>query len=283
MKKEFLLPAAAVGGGAAVLVLRLLQNRTGFEPDTGLPIAGNPLHIAIPVLLAVLAVVLVLLCRRLPSETEEPPAFPQAFSTPGTGLLTLTVTGVFLMAASGVLDLLTGLGFGLPAADADYALTASGLLALSGVTPRESLLMGLTALVSAVCLFPAAAACRSREGTSKSCSGTLLLAPPVCLVVRLVLVYRTDSINPTLASYYMELLALVLMTMGLYRLSSFAFKAGRTRRFAFYSSAAAALCIAAPADGLGLSSLLLCAGGGLTLLGFLLQRLSQLSTPAAED
>ena len=35
MKKQMLLPLLAAVGGAAAFVLRLLQNRTGFEPDTG--------------------------------------------------------------------------------------------------------------------------------------------------------------------------------------------------------------------------------------------------------
>lgn len=280
MKKEALFPVAAIGGGAVAFVLRLLQNRTGFEPDTGLPILGDPLRIAVPALLVVLALALLMLSRHLPDEVEQPPAFPQAFSTSSAGLLTLTVAGVFLMAASGLLDLLTGLGLSTGTVDAGYALTNAGFVSLS--TPRESMLMGLTAIIPAVCLFPAAAACRRREGTGKPFSGTLLLAPPVCLVVRLVLVYRVDSIAPTLVSYYIELLALVLMTMGFYRLSSFAFQAGRTRRFALYSGGAVVLCVAAAADGLGLSAILLCIGGALTLLGFLLQRLANVSTPTAE-
>ena len=36
MKKHILIPALSVAGGAAALVLRLVQVRTGFEADTGL-------------------------------------------------------------------------------------------------------------------------------------------------------------------------------------------------------------------------------------------------------
>ena len=100
------------------------------------------------------------------------------------------------------------------------------------------------------------------------------MAPPVALVVRLVLTYRLDSINPALEAYYVELLGLVFLTLGFYRLSSFAFGAGRTRRFALYTGAAVVLSLAALTDGAaGISSTLLYLGGALTLLGFLLLRL----------
>ena len=90
----------------------------------------------------------------------------------------------------------------------------------------------------------------------------------------LVLVYRVDSVDPALEAYYVELLALVFLTLGFYRLSSFAFGAGRTRRFALYTGAAVVLSLAALTDGAaGISSTLLYLGGALTLLGFLLLRL----------
>ena len=93
-------------------------------------------------------------------------------------------------------------------------------------------------------------------------------------MIRLVLTYRLDSVNPVLAAYYVELLALVFLTLGFYRLSSFAYKAGRTRRFALYTSAAVVLCLAALADsGCTFPARLLYAGGAVTLLGFLLLRL----------
>ena len=39
--KRFSVSILSVCFGAAGFVLRLLQNRTGFEPDTGLPVHGN--------------------------------------------------------------------------------------------------------------------------------------------------------------------------------------------------------------------------------------------------
>ena len=194
------------------------------------------------------------------------------------GLLTPAVMGLFLLAASGVLDLL----FGFSGASAltgsgetvTVFVTAQGSQLFSG---REHLVVGLLSLLSAASLLPAVPACRIRpEGeTRKPFQSPLLLVPVCCLVVRLVFVYRVESVSPSLTAYYVELLALAALTLAFYRLSSFAFQSGRPRRFALYTCAAVVLCVAALADGgPHLSSLLLYAGGATALLGFLLLRLA---------
>ena len=280
MKKQWILPATAVLGGAAAFVLRLVQKRTGFEPGTGLPIPGAPAGTALAVLLAALAVLLLLLVRQLPAETEAGPAFPADFAVHDPRLLTLPVIGVFLTALSGLADLYEGVTHGnllaQMSAAADPGYGAVPVLQASAFSPRLQLLMGLLTLLSAAGLFGALLSCRAKGAAApKAADGNLLLVPPVSLVVRLVLTYRMDSVDPALAAYYVELLALVFLALGFYRLSSFAFRSGRTRRFALYACAAVVLSFAALADGAPyLSSILLYAGGGLTLLGFLLLRLA---------
>ena len=74
MKKQLVFPAMAVGGGAAALTLRLTQNRTGFEADTGLAIPGNIPAMALTALSVLLAAVLFVLLRRLPK--DEAASFP---------------------------------------------------------------------------------------------------------------------------------------------------------------------------------------------------------------
>lgn len=279
MKKEFSLPLASVLGGAAALVLRLLQLHTGFEAGTGLAIPGNPAGIALVVLLLLLAVLFCALTRYLPKEEDPGPAFPADFSTSDARLLTLPVMGVFLIAVSGLLDLAAafGISVSLPPASPDVYEDAAAVLT-AGFSQKESLLLGILSLLTAAALFAAVTVCRkggkqAPDGESKT-SGSLLLLPPAALVIRLVLTYRLDSVNPVLAAYYVELLALVFLTLGFYRLSSFAYKAGRTRRFALYTSAAVVLCLAALADsGCTFPARLLYAGGAVTLLGFLLLRL----------
>ena len=96
-------------------------------------------------------------------------------------------------------------------------------------------------------------------------------------MVRLVTAYRTESINPVLEAYYIDLLALVFLTLAFYLLSSFAFHVGQTRRFLLYAIPAVALCLTALADSRPLYDTLFFAGGGLTALGFLLLRLNALA------
>ena len=69
MDKRYALPLTAALGGAAACVLRLLQNHTGYEADTGLPIPGNFAALALAVLLAGLAAALA-----LTGELWKPPA-----------------------------------------------------------------------------------------------------------------------------------------------------------------------------------------------------------------
>ena len=236
MKKYVLWPLLAAIGGVGAFLLRLLQRSTGFEVDTGLPIPGNLYAILLVAWFVVLAAVCLLAARPLlPADREDPPLFPAGFSVASPGLLTPAVMGLFLLAASGVLDLL----FGFSGASAltgsgetvTVFVTAQGSQLFSG---REHLVVGLLSLLSAASLLPAVPACRIRPegGARKPFQSPLLLVPVCCLVVRLVLTYRVVSVDPSLTDYYTELLAVVFLALAFYRLSSFAFRAGRTRRFA---------------------------------------------------
>ena len=260
--KKYLLALLPVLGGIAAFILRMLQLRTGFETSTGLPVAGNPYAYGLVVLLVVLAVVFFLLVRRLPAEKTQPPSFQDAFSAIGAGGATLLVVGVFLLAVSGVYDIYSG---------------------LVAAPSRATMVMGILSILSAVCLFPVIPVCRRKtadtEAAPRTLSGGYLLVPVCCFVVRLILVYRQDSLNPSLAAYYVELLALTFLCLALYRLSSFAYGAGRTRRFSIYAMMAIVLCAATLAERAGLSSMLLYAGGAVLLLGFLLLRLEALAIP----
>lgn len=287
MKNSLLLTLLALLGGAAALVLRLWQNAAAFEPDTGLPIPGAPAGIVLPLFLVVLAGLTVLVLRRLPVSF---PLLPRDLATEDSRLLVLPVAGALLMAASGLADLYEGLGLGnllaqfLSAASPDAALS---VLEASGFSPTAQKLLGVLSLASAAALIPTIAACRRDSYRVDFQGAPLLLIPPVALVVRLVLVYRLDSVNPVVEAYYPGLLALVFLTLGFYRLSSFAFQAGRPRLYAFYTCAAVVLsCAALPDAAPHLSSLLLGVGGSAVLLGFLLLYLAAppvLLPPEAPD
>lgn len=251
MKKQWMLPGLAAAGGAAAFALRLWQNATGFEAGTGLAVPGNVPGTILPILLAVTAAAAVLLARKLPGSVESR-SFPPAFPMKEAAELLLPVMGVFLMFLSG-------------AADAAMALF---ILPGAVFAPSAHLLLGALSIVSAAGLLLAASACRHQRTEFQ---GALLLPVTVMLVVRLVLTYRVSSTNPTLAAYYVELLALVLLTLAFFRLSAFAFDDAKPRRFAVSAVLAVVLSMASMADrtGIPLSSLALYAGGALVLLGFL--------------
>lgn len=259
MKKYLCFPALALAGGAAAFVLRLQFCRTGFESGTGLPVPGNLYGWGSLLLLAVLAVLTVVLSRKLPDEKgHDSLPFAEAFLSTSAIPLTILVTGIFLLAASGLYDLYSGL-----------LVNAS----------RMEIIVGVLTVLSAACLFSVVPLCRKHPDKEPCLTAPNALLVPVCyLVVRLVLTYRVDSVNPSLSLYYVEILSLVFLTLGFYRLSSFAFQVGRTRRFALYAVCAIILCIATLADGHGLSATLLYAGGAATLLGFLLLRLEALAS-----
>lgn len=251
MKKQWMLPGLAAAGGVAAFALRLCQNATGFEDGTGLAVPGNVPGTILPVLLVLTACAAIVLARKLP-KTAESGSFPPAFPMKDAPELLLPVMGVFLMFLSGAAD----------------AATALSILPGAVFAPGAHLLLGALSIVSAAGLLLAASACRHQK---KDFHGALLLPVTVMLVVRLVLTYRVSSTSPTLAAYYVELLALVFLTLAFFHLSGFAFDDAKPRRFAVSAVLAAVLSMASMADrtGVPLSSLALCAGGALVLLGFL--------------
>ena len=279
MKKYALFPFAVTLGSVIAFVLRLLQNRTGFEASTGLPISGNVPGLVLAGWLIMMAVCFFVLARRQFGD-KTTGTFPAAFTTDNSTFLFLPVAGLALFAVSGLVDVYEGLThnqilFQLQSAADPYSSAAN--TASGGFASASQILLGVVSLLVAASLFPAVSACR--EGGKFS--GRLafdcvfLLVAPVALVVRLVLTYRLESINPSLEAYYVELLALVFLTLAFYRLSSFAFSAGALSRFAIYSGLASVCSLASLADGgPHLSSLLLYVGGPLTLMGFLLLRLT---------
>ena len=281
MNRSMLLPGLALVGGAAAFVLRALQNRTGFEAATGLPISGNLWGMALMAVLVVLAVGGWVVSRQVPDEQSAPPAsFQAVFASPAALPVTLVIAGLFLMALSGVTDLAGGLGIALPGPDGAYEAEAY----LPVQRDVSLLLSGILSLLLAASQLVAAAKCRTgsrapRDESSREPNPNLLLAAPICLVVRLVLTYRAVSTDPSLVNYYPELLAVVFLTLGFYRLSSFAFRSGRTRRFALYAVLAIAFCLATLADLPDTARLLFYLGGALTLFGFLLQRSAVLAAP----
>ena len=270
MKKQLVFPALAVGGGAAALALRLAQNRTGFEADTGLAIPGNVPALALTALGILLSAALLILLRRLPK--GEAASFPASFSTKERTFLTLPVMGCLLMLLSGGADLAAGLDI-------------AGRTVFSD---QFHLILGALSILSALGLILCLSDCRGeKQAEGKESNGVMLLPVIVMLVMRLVVTYRLCSIDPTSEGYVIEILSLLFLTMGFFRLSAFAFGEGKPLSFTFFAVMATVFSLASAADFgthiFALSSVLLYVGGGVALLGFLLLYLNCGQTPPSEE
>lgn len=278
MKKETLFPLAATAGGIVAFLLRFLQNRTGFEAATGLPVPGNIPGIALILFLLLMAVGLFVLCRSIPEPNDND--FPVLFTSDNKSALFLPVIGILLIALSGLADLYEYLTLNNLLVQLKSAADPYGSVVENPVrcfTPASQLILGAVSVLSAGALFFTLADCRKQDDR-KLFNGIYLLIPPVAMVVRLVFTYRLESVNPSLEAYYTEMLALVFLTMAFYMLSSFAFNAGNLRRFAFFVGLSLTFVFSSLADGgPHLSSLLLYAGSAVTLMGFLMLSLSESS------
>ena len=283
MKKHMVLPLLVTGGGIAGFWLRLFQNRTGFDYYTGLPVAGNQWGLFLPALLAAAVSLTLLLSRALPAGTSrEAESFRSAFSSHNTLPLLLLVAGVFATILSGAAETAAGMGVNviLPIGDTVFPLAAVA----GSASQKLHLILGISTAACGASILSAVPACR-RAGSHevaapspRSVRGNLLLLPTAVLVIRLVVTYREVSILPSLMTYYVEILALSAATLAFFRLSSFAFEAGNTRRFVRYAAVAVLLCLATLADQTSICSLLLYAGCALMLLAFLLLRLENIAS-----
>lgn len=271
--KRYALPLLSVTGGTGCFILRLLQNRTAFEPDTGLPIPGHPLSILLPAVLVLLAAAVLLLARRHRDAVS--PDLREGFCGAPAALI-LAAAGIVLWLCSAAAVVLPGQPEVTPTPIPGLYLPADPS------AERTAMVTALLLAVAALALLPAAAACRRGGTRSAAPNGNLLLIPPVALVIRLALEFREMSVDASQQRYYVELLALVLLVPTLFSLSSFAFRCGKTPRFLFFAAMTAVFCLAALADADTTAGLLFYAGGAALALGFLLLRLSA-PAPAPQE
>lgn len=272
--KRYALPLLTLLGGIGCFFLRLQQNRSGFEPDTGLPIPGHPLALLLPIVFLLLTAAAALLILHVSGKGEDLRDFRRCVASDCAAASALTVAGVFLWLAAGAAAILPGITGG----QAFTPTPVPGLyLPADPSALRAEMVLGVLTVVSAAALLPAAAACRKggkRREDRAPVNGNLLLLPPAAMVIRLALSYREMSVNASQQSYYVRLLALVLLIPALFRLSSFAFRCGQARRFLLYAAPAVLFCITALADVASLSHRLFFGGGAVLLLGFMLALLS---------
>lgn len=219
MKKNWLVPAVAVVGGAVGFALRKWQLSAGFEPDTGLAIPGAPSAMVLIAWTILVAVGLIVLCwdRKGPTTCEK------AFAATGNSLfLTACVLGAFLLLISAASEAVTmSAGY-----QSSFYTTNSPL---SQFTAKL-----LPPLRVALCLggFPCTLLWirqLSREGEGRRESLPLL---ELCLLFCLWLIsdYQVRAADPVVMDYVYEVFAIAAAVMALYYLAGYSFQTGKPRR-----------------------------------------------------
>lgn len=234
MKHTGALPLVTAAGGAAAFSLRLAQMRTGFSPETGLPVAGALHGRLLIALILAFSVLLAVLVQPLPSRRPEPRPLEEVFSAPGAA--PLLYAGAALLALAG-------------AAWDCSVLRGSVVIPGGGAARWIALLSGGVMLAAGACLLPAvSAACGGRRAGKSRVPPALFLPAPAAAVFHLVLIYRLRSSAPGLSAYAVELLAVCFAAAALCRLAGFAFDDGCVRTFAFLAGETVLFCAAALAD-----------------------------------
>lgn len=227
--------------GLLLFCLRLAQNKTGFDPATGLAVPNMPGTVLIACL-AFCAAAELLLCRRLSGEKG---AFSDLFAPPerATGVL---AGGSLLLIGGGVLLLAAALpqrGIAAMAAGALAVAAGGGFLLLAK---------------------------QFRAGEELTVFPVL---PAMFFSVFFVLsIYLPAESDPVLDRYYIPVLAAALTAYAFSLLGGFLRRESTPRAFTCVADLAVLLCITALADAGGLGQRLSFAGCALVLLTFLALR-----------
>lgn len=241
MKRFFLRAGRLWCMGLVLFLLRLVQNRTGFDPVTGLslPCLPGTLLVAGLVLCAIAELVLFL---RLPKTKT---SFACQFAPPEKET-SLAAAGSLLLACGGVLLAVTALP------QREIAGIAAGVLAAAAGA-------GLLLLFK-----------KFRAGEEPAVS--MMLPALFFSVVFVLAVYLPAESDPVLARFYIPVLASAMTAYAFSQLSGFLRKEGSPRAFVFTGDMAVLLCLTALAGSGGLGRTLLFAGCALVLTVFLLLR-----------
>ena len=236
MKKLNALPLILFSAAAALL--RILDLRTGFD-GAGLPVGGFASY-ALPLVLVAAAAVFVLLARSYPVQRDMSGSMEEYFDFAETLPVMLCVIGAFALIASAAAGLLFS-----------SRTLLSVLLAVFRAAAGASVIYALFAL---------------RRG--ETLSGVVLLTPVYALVLQLIFIYRATAVDPVLADFYVEILALAALTAAFLEFSAFAFRNGAPRIFVPLAAMAVVLCFCTAVGVQSLSSLLFYPGSALILCGY---------------
>ena len=234
MRKDLILPALALAGGAGGFFLRRRHWAGAYQPELGLFASGAPSLWALLGLAALLALAFLLLTRA----KEGPEDFLPAFGNPGAGQMAVFAAAWLLLmfaGAAGVVDGIRGLRLWRSAPEM-YQMSVPAARMLSG---------GLCALAGFSILFMGRMAYR---GELNDAACRLAPLPALAGVVWLFSAHLQSGIEPELLKYGFQLAAICLLTLAHYYTAGFLFGRACRQRAMFFSLLGGALGLLSLAD-----------------------------------
>lgn len=221
MRKNILPSVLALLGGAVGFGLRKWQLRTGFEPDTGLAVPGAPAGMVLIVCSALVALALLLLCRKGEKRLSWEQAFAEGLQN--TVFVTAALLSAILLLASAGAEVVAN---SVKAVNTYAGETQIARLASAALPPLRILLC----LGALPCVFLWARALFRGEGVNENPAP---LEPCLLYCVWLISDYQLRSSDPVVMDYLYEVLAIVFSLLGLYFIAGYAFSNGKPRRTLF--------------------------------------------------
>jgi hypothetical protein len=220
MRKDILLPALSLTGGAAGFFLRRWQLTSAYRPEEGLFSHGSPATLALLGLIGMLAVIFLLLIW---DKGETPEDFLPAFRCPEEGQMALLASAGLLLMAAGALGLWSGLRalqqWRLAPVEYQLSTLSAQLLAAALCLPA-----GLAILLLGRMTY-------REELNTAACR--LASLPAFAGLVWLFSCHLRHGIEPVLMKYGFTLAAALLLTLAHYYIAGFLFDRPCLRRTAF--------------------------------------------------
>lgn len=223
MKKRFLILFLTALFALVGAVLRGLNLINGYEPDTQLPVQGDPAETGLIALCVVAAVAL--LAFALSFRAQRGILFEEAFGGDSVGFKMISVISGILMIASGA--------FGLYLAVSQNVMTA-----IWSFVPL--LILWLLAILTGCCMIGIASALsrdRIVEGTA-----SLTIIPMFWACFDLIITFKDNGASPFLGLYAFELLAAIALTYAFYVLAGFLYSTASPSRFVLSAGMSVVLC-----------------------------------------
>lgn len=217
MRKDIVLPALALAGGAGGFFLRRWQLASAYSPETGLFLPGAPATWALLALMGLLVLVLLVLVR---DRGAAPQDFLPAFGGPESAQVTVLTSAWILMVAAGGFGLLEGVqGLRLwRTAPEMYQFSSQVSQLLAGAL---CILAGFGVLLLGQMAY---------RGTLNDTACRLASFPALAGLVWLFSAHLKNGTEPVLMKYGFQMAAALLLTLAHYYIAAFLFGRPHSRR-----------------------------------------------------